>query len=1144
MKEVYLFLCIVLLVDFDSNAQQGILQYVNPLIGTDTWQSDISVAGHEDPSGYTYPGVTEPFGKTEWTAHTIGRKEPDQRHHRVPYWYSHKYISGFLGTHYPSGAVMFDYGAVELMPVVGQLKTKPEERSSSYSHDTELSRANYYEVFLDDYNVKIQMSATKNASIHNYTFPASDSSYVLVDAMPSVFTAASKASIRIDPEKREVSGRSALTARGYRETGYFVVQFDKDFDGFGTSNHNKQYPEVIESEYLFVEKNGKLQNGLLGTYKQEDHVVQRIDSVVDFNWNWYKPANDFSFIDYTVEWKAKLKAPETGMYKIGVQTTGDAKVFIDEKAVIDRIESTVFDAMPTQNEIELEKDKVYNLRVVYNQLGGESKVKLSWVKPGKKVAKVLLPDNKELQLSTKIGAYLKFKTLDGEIIRAKIGTSFISEEQARLNIEKEIPSWDIETVKEQTGKKWEEELSVIELKGCDDCTKQIFYTALYHSLLLPRNISEQGKYRSPFDGKVYEGESYTDYSIWDTYRATHPLLVLLKPQRVPGLIKGLLNAYDEGGWMPKWPNPGYTNCMYGTHGDAVIADAYVKGVRGFDVEKAEEAMMKNAYEKGDYIYWGRWGVEDYNTLGYVPIDVCLESVARTMEFSFDDYCIAQFLKEKGNSEKADVFYKRSERFKNVLDDETKLVRAKNRDGSWCHPDDGQISLWSGYSPKEVYNYKKNYTLAAPHNVPALIDFLGSNDNMTRFLDELFEEDIYYVGDEFSMHAPYMYNFADMPWRTQERVSNIVANYYLPVSGGLPGNDDCGQLSSWYIFSAMGFYPLCPGSADYQIGTPCLPDVAINLNNGIKFRIKANNISPKNIYIQSATLNGEVYSKTVLNHYDILKGGELVFEMGDKPSSWGTDEEVFKENLKKFNHPYKCSTPYLINPEKRFHKEAEIQLAVKEKEATIYYTLDGTDPDEHSIKYEAPITIDKSVSLKAIAIKHGSKPSSVYSARLFSSILVQLDDGYPKITFDNVPKKYGATDGSQLVDLEFGSTVFKDGKWTGVNEKDLIINVDLGKEIEIREVELNTLSSTQVWRFPPYSISILAMDNKGELKLIASKKCGTIKEHLNQINSHLLKFEEQKVQKLKIKVKNYGKLPNWHPGAGKRPWIFVDEININ
>lgn len=866
-----------------SNPADGPVKYVNPLIGTEVWQAGVAVAGHEEPSGYTFPGVTEPHGMTEWTAHTLESKEPGTLHHRVPYWYKHNYISGFIGTHYPSGAVMFDYGAVELMPVVGSLKYKPEDRSSAFSHDSEISKPHYYEVMLDDYQVKAQIAATQTSSIMHFTYPESDSSYVIVDAMPSLFTAGAPGEIIIDPEQKEIIGKSAQSARGYRETGFFVVRFDKEFSDFGTFNQNTDYPEVIEEKYLFTQANGKRVNGLTGVYTQKSEAFgelrsERVDPVIDFNWDWYKPADDFGFNNYQVTWKGQLEPPTTGEYTMGLQADDGARLYIDGKLLIDDWVSHGFSYQPTQRKIHLEANRLYDIRVEYYQKEWSSRVKLSWIKPDYFSTQPVLAGNKSLKSSTKTGAYIRFATQKGEVVKATIGTSFISVEQARRNIDREIAGKDLTTISEQTAELWNKELSRIELSEASDADKTVFYTAMYHSFLLPRNLTEEGKYRSPFDGKVHEGSSYTDYSIWDTFRATHPLFVLLKPDFAGDLITGLLHAYDEGGWLPKWPNPGYTNCMMGSHSDAIIADAYVKGVTNFDVEKASEAILKNANEKGNYMAWGRLGIEDYKKLGYVPIEKYGESVARTMEFAYDDYCLARFFEKKGDKARSKLYDDRSLYFKNVLDPETKMVRGRKADGTWAASDDYAISVWSGFNPQGVYNYKKNYTLFVPHNVPELINFLGGNDSLAIFMDELFDKDIYYVGDEFAMHAPYMYNVCQKPWMTQKRIHEIVNKYYLPLPSGLPGNDDCGQLSSWYIFSAMGFYPMCPGSTEYQLGVPCLPGFVIHLPGNKTFTIKTKNFDKKNCYVRSVKLNGKLLEGTTISHEDIVRGGELEFEL--------------------------------------------------------------------------------------------------------------------------------------------------------------------------------------------------------------------------------------------------------------------------
>lgn len=441
---------------------------------------------------------------------------------------------------------------------------------------------------------------------------------------------------------------------------------------------------------------------------------------------------------------------------------------------------------------------------------------------------------------------------------------------------------------------WAKELNKIKVEGSED-DKAIFYTALTKCFVNPRNLNEGGRYFSPLDFKVHDGgQMYTDLSLWDTFRSLHPLWVILKPQETSDVINGMLNAYKEGGWMPKWPNPWYRSIMMGTHADAVVADSYVKGIRGFDAEQAFEAMLKNANEKGNRGFSGRAGIEYYNKVGYVPTDVfahCAEPVARTLEFAYDDYCIAQMAKALAKDDYYDTFIKRSKRYRNVLAPEIKLVRGKTKAGKWLPPFDKSISVWAQGTDRDTKSYYYNHTLLVPHDVPGLAHFMGGNDSLVHFLDQFFANDMYYVGDEFSMHAPYMYNSIGAPWRTQKVMRDMLAKYFFNNVGGLPGNDDCGQVSSWYVFGAMGFYPACLGDPIYQLCSPIFNKVEMSVADGKTFTIIAKNNSNDNCYIQSATLNGEPYTKSWIHHDEIMRGGILLFELGASPNKmWGLEYE--------------------------------------------------------------------------------------------------------------------------------------------------------------------------------------------------------------------------------------------------------------
>nr|MCR5520094.1 glycoside hydrolase family 92 protein [Bacteroidales bacterium] len=461
-------------------------------------------------------------------------------------------------------------------------------------------------------------------------------------------------------------------------------------------------------------------------------------------------------------------------------------------------------------------------------------------------------------------------------------------EQARKNLAKEIGRKSFDRIAREGKAVWDKNISRIRIESSEE-NKKIFYTAMQRIELLPRQFTEDGYHYSGFTDKVMPGLMYTDYSLWDTFRALHPLLVILHPEKVNELITGLLNSYDEGGWIPKWPSPGYSNIMTGTHGDAVIADAYVKGIRGYDVDKALEAMMKNATKASDGIYDARVGIEDYMKLGYVPTDKYKESCVRTMEFAYDDWCIAQVAKDMGKEDIYDMLMGRSKYYLNVLDPETRQIRGRNSDGTWRDPKDQAVSTWARGTDRDRETYYRNITFFVPHDVPGLLDFMGGKEELEKQLDEFFANDFYYVGDEFSMHSPYLYNFAGTPWKTQKLIRELVKNKFNASLGGLPGNEDCGQLSAWYIFSAIGFYPFCPGLPIYQIGSPSFDKVSIDLGKGKKFEVIAENNSDENVYIQSAFLNGEPYFNSWISHEDVMAGGTLTLVMGSEPNTyWGLE----------------------------------------------------------------------------------------------------------------------------------------------------------------------------------------------------------------------------------------------------------------
>jgi predicted alpha-1,2-mannosidase len=497
------------------------------------------------------------------------------------------------------------------------------------------------------------------------------------------------------------------------------------------------------------------------------------------------------------------------------------------------------------------------------------------------------PSQPQSKLAT--GAFARFHTTAGEVVEARVGTSFISIEQARKNLQQEIPTWNFASTQQALRQEWNAKLGEISIAGATEDQRRIFYTALYHSMLYPRTFSEHGRYYSAFDDTVHKGESYTDYSMWDIFRAEFSLITLVAPERVGGMVQALLQDYQEGGWMPKWPNPSYTNIMIATHADSLVAEAVNKGFTGFSPHLAWDAVYKDAMTPPDGDTTRSWRDREPNTpyearagltylkkLGYIPADKTSEAASSTLEDAYDDWCVAQVAKSLGRTADYHYFLERSLNYKHLFNPQTSFMQARNADGSWASPAAG----WTEGGPWV-------YTWDVLHDIPGLVQLMGGKEKFDARLDAYFVGDYNWHSNEPSHHVGYLYDFGGQPWKTQQKVREIAGDEYANRPSGLDGDDDCGQMSAWYIFTALGFYPVNPASGEYMIGSPLFTRATLRLGNGRRFRIVAENNSESNLYIQSATLNRRPLASPVLRYRDLLKGGTLRFVMGDKPSAWAS-----------------------------------------------------------------------------------------------------------------------------------------------------------------------------------------------------------------------------------------------------------------
>ena len=492
---------------------------------------------------------------------------------------------------------------------------------------------------------------------------------------------------------------------------------------------------------------------------------------------------------------------------------------------------------------------------------------------------------------TRMGAYAEFELGRKKDLQVKIATSFISIEQARLNMENEIPEWDFSLVKENTKKEWNEKLSKMTLgKTVSDEDKMTFYTALYHCYLFPREFSEYGKYYSAFDDTVHDGFSYNDYSLWDTFRAFHPLMTLLEPELTGNWITALLQMYREGGWIPIWPNPSYTNIMIGTHADAVIADAFMKGIRNYDVNLAYEAIRKNAMVPpdcdtkrtyGDRHPWqsfeGRAGASYYHSIGYVPFDKTAEAVSRTLEYAYDDWCIAQVARELGKEEDYSHLMTWSQNYRNVYNPKTGFMAPRLYNGEFAPDEYADHGMTEGS--------KWTYLFCVLQDIPGLIGLMGGEDKFAEMLDRNFNENHYRHDNEPGHHYIYLYNYCGQSWKAQKLIRETIRSCYTNAPDGLIGNDDCGQMSAWYIFSTLGFYPVTPGSNMFVIGAPQFPEITVNLRTPQgtekEVRIVAENLSEENMYIKSVSIDGKMLDEPFISYDRLINANEIRFEMSEK-----------------------------------------------------------------------------------------------------------------------------------------------------------------------------------------------------------------------------------------------------------------------
>jgi predicted alpha-1,2-mannosidase len=735
----------------------------------------------------------------------------------------------------------------------------------------------------------------------------------------------------------------------------------------------------------------------------------------------------------------------------------------------------------------------------------------------------------------------EFINPNNEAVYVSIGISAVDEEGARKNLETEIGDKSFEQVKTEANAVWEKQLEKVVIESPNEDYKSIFYSSLYHTMIAPNLYQDvDGRYRG-MDLEIHQTTDfnyYTVFSLWDTYRAAHPLYTIIEQERTNDFINTFLAKYDEGGIMPIWDlSANYTGCMIGYHAVPVIADAYLKGIRSYDTEKAFTAMKHSAFQD-------KLGLKSYKELGYIPVEEESESVSKTLEYAYDDWTIAQMARSMNKEEDYKIFSERAQNYKNVMDPETNFARGRFRN-TWFSP----------FDPYEVnFNYTEanawQYSLYVPQDINGLMKLMGGKDVFEKQLDTLFvakaetsgrdQVDItgligqYAHGNEPSHHMAYLYNFVNKPAKTQEKVYQILTTLYQNAPDGVSGNEDCGQMSAWYVLSSLGFYSVTPGSNQYIIGTPLFPKATINLESGKSFTVIAENISDTNKYIASASLNGMDLNRSYLNHTDIVNGGNLVFKMTNSPSNWGTKDNDIPST--EITEHLITPAPFIAEGKVAFKNETKVVLNVASEATHIFYSLDASE----YTKFTEPFLIVEDATLKTYAEKDGIK-----SAKLTTQFY-KIDPNL-SITLENeYANQYNAGGQNALIDGIRGTRDFRTGAWQGYQNKDVIAIVDLGSIKPIETITVNFLQDQGSWIFYPTEVECYFATEKTLFKSLPAQKIDAeVRSEEANLKSIQFNMKGESSRYVKIVAKNLGDLPAWHLGApfDGKAWIFIDEIEV-
>lgn len=742
---------------------------------------------------------------------------------------------------------------------------------------------------------------------------------------------------------------------------------------------------------------------------------------------------------------------------------------------------------------------------------------------------------------------LRFDASDGKPILVKVALSPTGISGARRNLQAELPHWNFEKVRADARALWNKELSKITVTGGTDAQMTNFYTGLYHTAIQPNTFDDfDGSYIG-LDRKIHSNpksqipnpnSNYTVFSLWDTFRAAHPLYTITDRRRTADFINTFIRMYEQGGRLPVWElAANETDTMIGYHAVSVIADAMAKGIDGFDYEKAFKAAKHSAT-------LDHFGLEAYKRRGYISMEDEQESVSKTLEYAYNDYCIAvmaRILKKKDDEAE---FLRRAQFYKNLFDRETRFMRPK-QNGNWISP----------FSPGEVtFHFTEGnswvYSFFVPQDVSGLMKMHGGPGPFGDRLEELFttkepltgrvQPDItgligqYAHGNEPSHHIAYLFNYAGRPWRTQFYVRKILDDFYKPQPDGLIGNEDCGQMSAWYVLSALGIYQVNPSDPTYALGTPIFPTATVDLENGRSFRVNAIGVSAKNFYVQSVRLNGKPLRRSYITHAEINAGGTLEFTMGPQPNAkWFLTKPVSKIDR---DSP---AVPTIEAP-RSFEGEATVKISSPEPGSKLFYTTTGTNPaGGEGVIYDGPFKIDRSVTIKSIAINARGVRSLPVEA-----VLTKMPHDWDVKLFSTYNRQYTGGGPKGLIDGIRGTTNFASGEWQGYQSQDFVAVIDMKRPTEISELGGGFLQVARSWIWMPTKIEFEISDDGANYRKAAEIVTDVAADDMeHRIRDYRTKISPVTARYVRVTARNFGKIPAWHPGAGFDAFIFVDEVII-